>query len=75
MTNTENKSIQRQAAIEIKMGAGELEKAAENLLAFKKSIDSSKMPLPSFLMVMTATKHAFQMKNGVWVVPIGCLKN
>ncbi|GAB1477311.1 DUF4143 domain-containing protein [Bacillota bacterium] len=63
------------AAVEIKMGAGEIEKAAENLISFKNSIDINKMPPPSFLMVMTATKHAFQMKNDVWVVPIGCLRN
>lgn len=65
----------RWAAVEIKMGAGEIEKASENLTKFKNNIDYSKMPGPSFLMVMTATEFAFQMKNGVWVVPIGCLKD
>jgi len=30
---------------------------------------------PSFLMVLTATETAFQLENGVWVVPLGCLKN
>jgi predicted AAA+ superfamily ATPase len=66
---------ERWAAIEIKMGAGEIEKAADNLLKFKNNINIDKMPAPSFLMVLTATQHAFQLKNGVWVVPIGCLKN
>jgi len=66
---------ERWAAVEIKMGAGEIEKAADNLLKFQSNIDTSKMPAPSFLMVLTATKHAFQLKNGVWVVPLGCLKN
>ena len=57
------------------MGAGEIEKAADNLIKFRNSIDTAKMPTPSFLMVMTATKHAFQLKNGVWIVPIGCLRD
>ena len=66
---------ERWGAIEIKMGAGEIEKAAENLIKFKSNIDTTTMPEPSFLMVLTATKYAFKMKNGVWVVPITCLKN
>jgi len=60
---------------EVKMGAGEIEDAAENLLKIKKVIDTDKMNEPSFLMVLTGTEYAFQMKNGVWVVPLGCLKN
>ena len=66
---------ERWAAIEIKMGAGEIEKAADNLLKFSNNIDTEKMQAPSFLMVLTATKHAFKLKNGVWVVPISCLRN
>ena len=66
---------ERWAAVEIKMGAGEIQKAADNLVKFSNLIDTSKTPPPSFLMVLTATEYAFQMKNGVWVVPIGCLKN
>ncbi|MDR0221147.1 MAG: DUF4143 domain-containing protein [Lachnospiraceae bacterium] len=66
---------ERWAAVEIKMGAGQIEKAAENLLKFNNNIDTSRTPTPSFLMVITATEHAFQMKNGVWVVPLGCLRD
>jgi predicted AAA+ superfamily ATPase len=66
---------ERWAAIEIKMGAGGIEKAAENLIKFSNNIDTEKMPAPSFLMVVTGTEYAFQMKNGVWVVPVGCLKD
>ncbi|MDR1831194.1 MAG: DUF4143 domain-containing protein [Fusobacteriaceae bacterium] len=65
----------RWAAVEIKMGAGAIEKAAENLLKFRDNIDTNKTPPPSFLMVMTGTQYAFQMKNGVWIVPVGCLRN
>ena len=42
---------------------------------FKANVDTGIMQEPSFLMVLTATDTAFQMKNGVWVVPLGCLKN
>ncbi len=66
---------ERWAAIEVKMGAGEIEKAAENLIKFSENIDTAKTPAPSFLMVLTGTEYAFQMKNGVWVVPIGCLRD
>ena len=66
---------ERWAAVEIKLGAGEIEEAAEKLIAFSQNIDTDKTPPPSFLMVMTGTQYAFQMGNGVWVVPIGCLRN
>ncbi|MCL1803633.1 MAG: DUF4143 domain-containing protein [Eubacteriaceae bacterium] len=65
----------RWSAIEIKMGAGEIEEASANLLKLKKTVDTEKMENPSFLMVLTATEYAFQMENGVWAVPLGCLKN
>jgi hypothetical protein len=56
------------------MGAAEIEKAAENLIRFRDNIDHTKMPEPSFLMVLTATEYAFQLENGVWVVPLACLR-
>ena len=65
----------RWGAIEIKMGSGFIEDASNNLIKFKNNVDTEKMSAPSFLMVLTATDAAFQMKNGVWVVPVGCLKN
>jgi hypothetical protein len=30
---------------------------------------------PSFLMVLTGTEIAYQRKDGVYIVPIGCLKD
>jgi predicted AAA+ superfamily ATPase len=65
----------RWGAAEIKMGAGEIEDASKNLLRLKQAVDTEKMNEPSFLMVLTGTEYAFRMKNGVLVVPIGCLKN
>lgn len=65
----------RWGAAEVKMGAGEIENASENLLKLHRIVDTKKMNEPSFLMVLTSTEYAFKMKNGVWVVPIGCLRN
>ena len=62
-------------AVAFSMGAGEIKKAADNLLKFSDNIDTRKMPGSSFLMVLTGTEYAFQMKNGVWVVPLGCLRD
>lgn len=64
----------RWAAIEIKMGAGEIELAAKHLLMLKDKIDSTKMHNPSFLMVITATEYAYRREDGVYIVPLGCLK-
>jgi len=65
----------RWGAVEIKLGAGEVDKACDNLLKLKQVVDTDKMDEPSFLMVLTGTEYAFQMKNGLWIVPLGCLKN
>jgi len=65
----------RWGAVEIKMGTGEIEDASEALLKLEKAVDTKKMNKPSFLMILTSTEHAFQMDNGIWIVPLGCLKN
>jgi len=65
----------RWGAVEVKLGAGEVDKACDNLLKLKQVVDTDKMNEPSFLMVLTGTEYAFQMKNGIWIVPLGCLKN
>ena len=65
----------RWGAAEIKMGAAGVEAAVDNLLKFSRIVDTKKMNEPSFLMVLTATEYAFKMKNGVWIIPIGCLRN
>jgi len=65
----------RWGAIEIKMGSNEEEKAAENLIKFKNNVNTEKMGKPSFLAIVTATQVAFQRDDGVWVIPLGCLKD
>jgi hypothetical protein len=65
----------RWAAIEVKLGNKQIEEAAQNLLALKAKIDEDKMGQVSFLMVITGGQYAYRRKDGVLVVPIGCLKN
>jgi len=65
----------RWGAIEVKLGNKQIEQAAENLLKLKDKIDADKMREPSFLMVLTGGKYAFQRKDSVFVVPIGCLNS
>lgn len=62
--------------IEIKLGGDKLiNEGAQNLIKMKNKIDTNKMKKPSFLMVLTATsKYAYQREDGVYVIPIGCLK-
>ena len=65
----------RWGAAEIKLGAGDIEDASGNLLELKRKVNTDIENDPSFLMVLTGTEYAFQMRNGVYVVPLGCLKN
>ena len=63
--------------IEIKLGGDNLiNEGANNLKKVASKIDTTKMKNPSFLMVLTATrKYSYKREDGVYVVPIGCLKN
>lgn len=63
--------------IEIKLGGDRLvEEGAETLKRLEKSIDTGKMKLPSFKMVLTGIgPYAYRRKDGILVVPVGCLKN
>lgn len=62
--------------IEIKLGGDNLvEEAAKNLLLLSDRIDTTKMKAPSFKMVLTGVgTYAYKRTDGVFVVPIGCLK-
>ena len=64
------------ALVELKLGGDRLiEEGAENLKKFSAKIDTKKMKEPSFLMVLTgAGKFAYRRDDGVYVVPIGCLR-
>ena len=62
--------------MEIKLGGEKnIEEGANNLLTFANDIDTNKMPKRSFMAVIIGVgKYAYQRKDGVFVIPIGCLK-
>lgn len=65
------------ALIEIKLGGEKaIEEAADSLKQLAATIDHTRMPQPSFLMVLTAVgPYAYRRPDGVFVVPITCLNN
>ena len=67
----------RYGLVEIKLGGSDaIENAAKALKSIASQIDTDKMKAPAFLMVLTATgQYAYRRKDGVYVVPIGCLKD
>ena len=67
--------------VEFKLGDTEEEKGAKNLLKLDKLIKEkinnkkTKIPEPSFLAIITGGNIAYTRKDGVKIIPIGCLKN
>ena len=62
-------------AIEIKLGAGQIDEAAKTLINFKDKVDINKSGEPSFLMILTGAELSYVREDGVYVVSIGNLKN
>ena len=63
--------------IEIKLGGDSLIKdGATTLNALEEQIDTTRMKSPAFKMILTATgEYAYRRtEDGIYVVPIGCLK-
>lgn len=65
----------RYALVEIKLGSKEIDEGAAHLIKIEQLLTEHKMKKPSFLMILTGNKIAYTRKDGVMVVPIGCLKN
>lgn len=65
------------ALIEIKLGGEKaIEEAADSMKQLAETIDHTRMPQPSFLMVLTAVgPYAYRRPDGVFVVPITCLNS
>ena len=61
----------------IKLGSEKLiEEGSTNLRTLNAKIDTSKMKAPALLMVLTGTEdYAYRRADGVYVIPIGCLKD
>lgn len=64
--------------IEIKLGGESLiNNGAETLKMLASQIDTTRMKSPAFMMVLTAIgDYAYRRPNdGIYVIPIGCLKS
>lgn len=63
--------------IEIKLGGDNLiNDGVATLKSLESKIDTDRMKRPSFLMVLTAVgSYAYRREDGVYVVPIGCLRD
>jgi len=65
----------RWAAVEVKLGSTHIEEAARNLIRLRENIDTAHMHAPSFLLIITGTEYAYRRNDGIFVVPLGCLKH
>lgn len=63
--------------VEIKLGGDKLiEEGAANLIKLRDRIDTDRMAHPSFLMILTAVGNfVYQRQDGIYVVPVTCLRN
>ncbi len=65
----------RYALVEVKFGRHEdINTAASHLLKLANLIDTDAMPAPSCLIIITAQRTAYMRPDGVYVVPLACLK-
>ena len=67
----------RYGLVEVKLGGEDkIRDGADALKDLAGKIDTSRMREPSFLMVLTGVgQYAYRREDGVYVVPIGCLKD
>jgi len=67
----------RYGLVEIKLGGDDLiDEGADALRTLADKIDTERMKAPSFKMVLTGVgTYAYRREDGVYVVPIGCLKD
>ena len=72
----------RYALIEFKLGGKEVEDGAKHLVEIERLIAEHNkgekqvpIPLPNLKMVITGTKYGYKREDGVYVVPIGCLRD
>lgn len=65
------------ALLEVKLGGEDyINEGAANMLKLAASIDTDKMPAPAFMAVIIGVgKYAYRREDGVYVIPIGCLKD
>ena len=61
--------------VEVKIGERDINEAAQNLILLSRKIDTDRMKQPAFMMILTGTEFAYRREDGVYVVPVGCLKD
>jgi predicted AAA+ superfamily ATPase len=63
----------RWAAFEVKLGSGQVDQAAANLLRFARQIDTTQSGAPATLGVIVGTGYGYRREDGITVIPIGAL--
>jgi len=63
------------ALVEVKLGGKAEEMAAEDLIKLENLLVSKGFAPPKFKMILTGGEYAYTRKDGVLVVPLGCLKH
>ena len=64
----------RWALVEVKLGGKGIEEGSQGLVALADKIDQTIMGPPSFLAVVHAGRFAAKLSNGVFAIPLGCLR-
>ena len=72
----------RYALIEFKLGSADIDDGAKHLIELENLIkeynekeSQCKLRLPDLKIVITGTQYGYKREDGVYVVPIGCLKD
>ena len=72
----------RYALIEFKLGQSEIDKGADNLLRIESLIRKhnedetlGRIRMPDLKLIITGTQYGYRRSDGVFVIPIGCLKD
>ena len=61
--------------IQTKLGTKKVKEATDKLIELRSKIKTNNIKEPKFLMVVTGSDIAYTTKEGVLIVPIGCLRD